>query len=321
MTKGDDYKVKHNYCTIVSIETLAKGLLLYNSLLKHDKDFCLFFICIQDSLKPILEKIAGKKIKIHCFSEIEKEDPEFAKTRDARSEKEYAWTAKAPIILYLLKVYRRIKHIAYIDADTYFLSNPKPIFDEFKKYSVLLTRERFFIEDNFERYKLNGCYNGGFLAFKRDKYAIECLKWFKEKCLDWCYNKLTNGLYGDQKYLDEIPERFKNVGISKNMGVNVTAWYAHASVLEEAKNKLFLNDFPIVFYHFSGLIIHNESEFDLCMYINLSDKLVQMVYLPYVKQLHDKIEYTMKLSESFRNDLIYDLKTVNIRNYLRLKEC
>jgi lipopolysaccharide biosynthesis glycosyltransferase len=281
----------------------------------------LFFICIQDSLKPILEKIADKKIRVHCLSEIEKEDPEFARTKDDRSEKEYAWTSKAPIILYLFNHYRRIKHMVYMDADTCFLSSPKAIFDEFKKYSVMLTRERFFIEDNFERYRLNGSYNGGFLAFRRDKFAIECLKWFREKCLDWCYNRLENGLYGDQKYLDEIPQRFNNVGISKNMGVNVTAWYAHASILEEAGNKIYLNDFPVIFYHFSGSVLYNECEFDLCMYVNLPGELIQMIYVPYVKQLHDRVGHIGGFSESFHKSFIYDLKSLNIRNYFRLKGC
>lgn len=313
------YTVKHNYCTIISYNSLYRGLLLYDSLLEQDGNFRLFVICMQDGLKHILEKMLLKNVKILCLSEIENQDQELAQTKNTRSEKEYAWTSKASILLYLLKNYRNLKHIVYVDADIYFFSNPKQLFDEFKKYSIFLTRERFFIENNFERYKLNGNYNGGFLAFKKDKNAIQCLELLRVKCLNWCFNKLENGLYGDQVYLNEFPYKFNNVGVSKNIGINVNAWYAHASYIEKSDNKIYINDIPVIFYHYNGLVLYNQSEFDLCVYINLPSHLIQLMYMPYLKQLHNKIKYMQKYNIDLGEKNSFESKSQYIRNYYKIK--
>ena len=42
------------------------------------------------------------------------------------------------------------------------------------------------------------------------------LKWWQEKCIDWCHDYPDNGRLGDQKYLDEWPKLFrKYIHISK----------------------------------------------------------------------------------------------------------
>lgn len=309
----------HNYCSIFSINSLYKGLLLYNSLEKYDNNFRLYIICMQGEVKKLIEKMDLKNAVTIDIKDVESVDSGFAAIKEMRNEKEYAWTAKSPIILYLFGHYGNLDHMIYIDADAEFYSYPEPIYKEFDKYSIMLTRERFYIQDNENWYRQYGIYNGGFMAFKRDKSSMECLMWLRERCVNWCYNRLENGLYGDQKYTVDWVERFDRVGVVKNMGINATAWYAHASVLDKIDNNIYINDVPLIFYHYNGLIYYNQNEFDLCVFINLPKRLVEVIYIPYLKRIQNVIKYVAQFDQSFYLKTLVSMENQFIKNYYRLE--
>lgn len=308
----------HNYCTILSNDSLYKGLVLYHSLKEYDDNFTLYMICMQDNVKSILEAMKLDNVVIISLKDIEDFDKALASAKNTRNEKEYAWTIKSSIILYLFDKYFSLQNMIYIDADIEFFSSVEPIFEEFKDASIMLTRERFYIQDNEPWYIQYGQYNGGFMAFKRDDNGIEALYWLREKCINWCYNKVEKQLYGDQKYTEDWLQRFKGVKISKNLGINTTAWYAHACFLEEKDSKVYINDNPIIFYHYNGLSMYNDSEFDLCVFINLPKKLINMIYIPYLKKLQDSSKLIASFDSSFYEKTIKPTSNQYIKNYYKL---
>ncbi|WP_052447403.1 glycosyltransferase [Clostridium polynesiense] len=305
----------HNYCTIISRDSLYQGLILYNSLKLHDEDFCLFIICMQEEVKELLELMNLESAKIIDLRDIEEYDEELSSIKDQRNSKEYAWTCKSSIMLYLFEKQFFIDHIIYIDSDVEFFSSTEAIYKEFKDASVLLTRERFYIQDNESWYNQYGIYNGGFMAFKRDKNAFEALKWMREQCIKWCFNKVENNLYGDQKYTKDWTERFNGVKISENLGINTTAWYAHACVLEEENKNKLINNTPIIFYHYNGFTMYNENEFELCIFIKLPKKLINLIYIPYIKKLKDMIEFVKKYDSELYDKAVKDSSGRVQKNY------
>ncbi|AGK97903.1 hypothetical protein [Clostridium pasteurianum] len=310
--------MEHNYCTIFSRDSLYKGLILYDSLIKYDKSFCLFAICLEEDIRALLVSMNLPNMAVIGMSNIENEDYELAMARYNRNLKEFAWTAKAPMILYIFKYYPDIPSLIYIDGDTKFFSSPLPIFQEFSNYSVMLTRERFYIPDKDNMYRLYGSYNGGFLAFKRDHNAIEALQWFRKKCLQWCYNRSENGLYGDQIYLDSLPKMFKNVVVTENIGINATAWHSHASIIDKQNDVVRINNVPIIFYHYSGLVYYNLYQFELCFYIDLPQNLINLIYVPYLMELRQKIWYVEQFRANFYNSTIKIVQNGFYRNYYQL---
>ena len=128
-----------------------------------------------------------------------------------------------------------------------FFSSPDWIFHEFEHYSIMITRERFYFQDNASWHDQYGFFNGGFMAFKNDSNSLECLKWLRKKCIEWCFNRVEGGRYGDQVYMNDWRDRFKRVGVIKNIGINTTAWCAHACHMEKLNETIYINDTPLVF--------------------------------------------------------------------------
>lgn len=310
--------MRHNFCTIISKDSLYKGLVLYNSLKARDPDFHLFFLCMQNNVKVLLKKMNLEKVTVTGFDEIENEDMEFAKTKRNRNDKEYAWTAKAPMILHLFRHHPYLTHMVYIDADVEFFTNPDPIFHEFEHYSIMITRERFYIQDNTSWHEQYGFFNGGFMAFKNDANSMECLMWFRKKCIEWCYNRAENGHYGDQVYMNDWREKFKQVGVMKNIGINTTAWYAHACYMEDLNGTIYISDTPLVYYHYNGLIFYNRCEYDLCVFINLPQKLVKLIYVPYLSKLQQAIDFVSQFDPNFYLGTVAGTENRFIKNYYRL---
>jgi hypothetical protein len=275
----------------------------------------MFLICLQDDVFALLNTMMLKNVTLINIRSIEDEDIKFAACKYNRNEKEYAWTSKAPIILYLFKHFWDFDNILYIDSDIKFLSSPDPIYNEFLGYSILLSKEIFLIDNPDIWYSQYGLYNGGFMGFKRDSKAIEALLYFRKLCIEWCYNRAENGLYGDQRYLSDWTTRFADVGVIQNIGINVTAWYSHCSLIDDSCNKITINGTPIVFYHYSGLVSFNKNEFDLCNYIKLPEDLINKIYLPYLRNIQQKINYVNHFNPNFYSNLSQGINTNYIVNY------
>jgi len=105
----------------------------------------------------------------------------------------------------------------------------------------------------FTTHKVNRKANGGFVAFMRGSHAYEALKWWKKRCLEWCYFINDNGRFADQGYLDFMRARFKGVSYLDMPGANVATWNYFKFDLELKDGNIYVGRNRLLFYHFSGL--------------------------------------------------------------------
>jgi len=98
-----------------------------------------------------------------------------------------------------------------------------------------------------ERY---GKYNVGWLTFRRDARGMACLAWWRDRCLEWCYDRLEDDRFGDQKYLDRFEALFPGVLVLDNPGVNLAPWNLAGHRLEESSGHLLVDHVPLIFFHF-----------------------------------------------------------------------
>jgi hypothetical protein len=283
------------FCTYFDINYVPRALAMYDSLLRHCHDFQLFMLCFDDQSAKHIKSQNLQRATIITLDEFEAGDNRLVETKKNRTQLEYYYTCSPSLPLYVLNRFPQINLITYLDADLFFYSDPSPLLDELGGDSIGITVHNF---PQFRSAPSTGKYNVGWLSFRRDQNGIECLTWWREKCLEWCYERFEDGKYADQLYLDKWPELFQAVKIFQNKGANVAAWNVMDYKIAIRDGRVYLSGDPLVFYHFHGFkqiskIIYNTN-LGLTYRIP-STILKQKVFLPYIIKLR---KYSLNISST-----------------------
>jgi hypothetical protein len=283
---------KYNFCTLFDSYYLAKGLVLYNSLERHCDNFHLFIFAFNEKCRFFLE---NKNLKHATIISLEQfEDPELLNVKPKRTIAEYCWTATSSTVLYCLNNFE-IDSCTYVDADLCFYSSPKLIFDEIGIASIAFTRHNYhFLYDHS---KTNGEYCVQFMYFRNDDNSKAALKWWRDKCLEWCYSYLEDGKFGDQGYLPELIGKFNNVYIIKNEGAGMAPWnLLRYKKISGTQNKYIIKstkeEFELIFYHYHYLHYKIDSNTIKANpgRVFFNRNILQNYYLPYLTEIckHEK---------------------------------
>lgn len=295
----------HYYYSVYSKEYIHKGLVLYNSMKRYDKDFTFFLICLDEETKLLLEKMNFDKMILIRVGDIEAYDCEVIKVKGWHQDKSYTWLVKAIGAMYIFDSFGDPDHLLWLDGDTQFLANPQAVYDDWNNYSILLSEEKF-TDEYFIYSELYGYYNTGLLGFRKDSNAIECLKYYREKLLA-CNFDDYKGSWNDQLYVTDWPQRFNNVGVVRSIGINLTPFITYYRnniekgwLIRKNGDELFLHNNKIVLYHFMALKYINSNEYDLCNYVmDFNDETIKHVYVQYLKECNEAIEQIRTIDNSF----------------------
>lgn len=280
-----------NFCTLFDSYYLDKGLALYRSLSKVTEDFTLYVFCFDDKAKMILDEMALPHLVVLHHSDFETE--ELLKLKKERSRAEYCWTCTAVIIEYVLEHYP-VESCTYLDSDLYFYADPALLFQEIEaaKADVVIVPHRF--KDNDYGRKLearNGRYCVQFNYFRQTENGRRVLTWWKEKCMEWCFDIPEPDRMGDQKYLNGWPEKFPGVLELRHRGGGVAPWNLEQYAFCGAEDgKLLMKDgksgekFPLVFYHFQNLRYLPGRRVNIKSQTK-NKRLKYRIYIPYLKEI------------------------------------
>ncbi|MBF0543819.1 MAG: glycosyl transferase [Candidatus Riflebacteria bacterium] len=254
------------YCTLFDQFYLDKGLALYYSLKETHKDFVLWVLCLTPKCYEILEGLALDKIRLIKLIDLEKTDSKLFQAKNNRSVIEYYFTLAPVLPLFILQHNPEITSISYVDADIYFFSDMDEIYNEIGENSIGIIENRFY--KNPQALLAAGQFNVGFIFFRNDPEGIKCLRWWREKCFEWCYEKVEKERFADQKYLDKFPQIFSNVKIISHKGANLAPWNIRNYSIKQIDGKFYVGKQKLVFFHFhclrniwKGLYFHNLRNF------------------------------------------------------------
>lgn len=265
-----------NFCTLFDSNYASKGIALYLSIEQHTDDFLLYVMGMDRKCQEILNAIGFKHMIVECIDDVD--SPELAEAKGNRSRAEFCWTCGSFFTDYFLHKYE-LPDITYLDSDLMFYNSPKIVFDEFeqKKASVGLA-------PHFTKYPWTGKYCVQYVYFKNDKDGTECLRWWRNECLKWCYSRVEDGKYGDQKYLDYFVERFNNVCETENRGVGIAYWNMNDSKFKDGYTYYKGNKWPTVFFHYSGINVQvNDGVMTFRHTMYLTDNIRKTFIEPYAK--------------------------------------
>src|SRR5712691_2882118 len=212
----------YHFCTYFDHRYLPRGLALYRSLKQHCRSFQLWVLCMDRECYDVLSQLDLPDIQLIALEDFEKDDQELLGAKQNRTLIEYYFTCTPSLPLFILNNCPEVGIITYLDADFFFFADPAPVFDEIADHSIAIIGHRFPAQlRHREQY---GIYNVGWLSFRRDEQAFSCLVWWRERCIEWCYDRCEDGRFADQKYLDDWPTRFQGVVVLNHQGVNLAPW-------------------------------------------------------------------------------------------------
>ena len=115
-----------------------------------------------------------------------------------------------------------------------------------------------------------------------------CLHWWREQCIEWCYDRVEDGRFADQRYLDTWPDRFPGVVVLRHKGANLAPWNVSNYKVREDRGRVWVDEQPLIFFHFHGLKKVNTWLYghNLAVYgVKRSRTVLRSIYAPYFASL------------------------------------
>ena len=127
------------------------------------------------------------------------------------------------------------------------------------------------------------------MVFRNTGEAMRILNWWRNECLDWCFDRIEDGKFSDQKYLDDWPSKYPCVHVCTLHGAGIAPWNAidyeivgqpsqgHPIQLINRKKK---TECELIFFHFHKFRLFEDKVIWERGY-RLPKKFVDHIYIPY----------------------------------------
>lgn len=289
------------YVTLFDSNYLTRGLVMYRSLLLHAGEFHLWIICFDDLAYQLLSRLNLEKVTLVSLSQFE--DEELLRIKPQRTRQEYCWTCTPSTALYVLNTEPHVDIITYLDADLMFFSSPEPIFTEVGNASILLIEHR-----NLPGFGKPPCdtsiYNVQFMMFRRNSEGLQALNWWRDRCIEWCFARFEDNKYGDQKYLDDWPERFTGVHILQQLGAGLAPWNAAQYSIKKIEDQVFVEKDPLIFYHFAAFRLHYFNIVYLFALYPISNEVREWLYPLYFNEMVQNYKLIQSFEPNFNLGIV-----------------
>lgn len=162
--------------------------------------------------------------------------------------------------------------VIYLDPDIYVTQSLDYIYSLLDTKSIVLSPHYCKIQEHFsggvseETLLFVGIYNLGFGAIRNTDVGKTIVIWWMNRLKNKCYIDRMDALHVDQKWIDFIPGFFPDdVEITHHPGINPAVWNLHERELAIKDGQYRIkyideeNDYPLLFFHFSGFDPFNKT--------------------------------------------------------------
>lgn len=255
---------------------LPQGLALHRSLERHGGAYTLWVLCVDRTAFDVLGKLALPNVRPILVESIETDA--LREARSKRTRAEYCWTLTPHSIQVVFAQDPSIRRVTYVDADFSFLKSPAPLFAELDASgkSVLITDHAY--APDYDQTATSGQFCVQFVSFVRGAGEVVA-QWWADRCIEWCYARFEDGKFGDQKYLDEWPQRFADqVHVLQKLDLILTPWNATRFPYG-----------PAVAYHFHNLRLLAGKRVMLIRGYDVPKTTQAAIYQPYLRDLAEAV--------------------------------
>lgn len=270
------------------------------SLLSHCPSAIIFVLALDDYCYDFLVELGDAGIVPIKLQELELFDKELSECKLSRTRAEYIFTMTPCLPRYLLLTHPEINLITYLDADLFFFSSPEPIFAELSAGEVAIIPHRF--SKNLRHLSASrGIFNVSWVSFSNRAEGRKCLEWYRERCLEWCFDRVEDGKFADQKYLEHFSEIAVGVVVIGNRGANLAPWNLGNGGLELSGGEIKIDGTPLIFFHYQGLKRCLGSFYDCGLFgfrVRLPNTFRQAIFCRYIQAVvAAKREHLLDLPE------------------------
>tara|TARA_B110001452_G_scaffold258879_1_gene254580 strand:- start:5671 stop:6636 length:966 start_codon:yes stop_codon:yes gene_type:complete len=312
-------------CTYFDENYLPRGLALIDSIYNNNDNVQLVVLCLDTNTYNFL------KNKYDSLTLIKLEDYiSFFNIDQSRfaNRKEFYFSITPNLCIMVLDRHPEFENLLYLDSDIYVYGDLDVLYKEFENYSIAACSHR-----HTKLYNLFsndfGIFNVGVNLFKNDVVGRKCLEHWKRSCDEWYPNKEGYPLsfFSDQIFLNEWPELFKNKFKEiENIGVNVAPWNAINYKIKHKENIFFVNESPLIIYHFSSLVKIDDNKWNVndgLAFFTLN-KVLSELYSSYIGQIESynlKIDKYAKLNTkmSKKKKIFQILSNIFFKNIITIK--
>lgn len=290
-------------CSLWDSMYLLKGLALIESVRRHQPDFQLFVLALDEETLAAVRGL--KDPRIACVERATVVSPGMEQILQNRNAAERAWTLTPfwmQYLLHSLPLKSHVPHLAYVDADSFLFGALDPIYQEIGESSVAIVPHRFPPALAW-RADHNGKFNVNFVYVRADEVGRMCVRKWAESCASWCYQRTEREpdgslLFGDQGYLDDWEHLYKAHAV-QHTGANLAPWsqqqydYCFDGQLYIIEKREIPKHGPVgvksirplLFYHFHGMEWRN-GKMNYGGYAKILKKeVLEHIYGPYNNQL------------------------------------
>lgn len=233
-----------------------------------------------------LRQLELPQVSLIPLSEVE--DARLLAVKPDRTRSEYCWTLTPFTPQFVFERDVNANRVTYLDADLFFYAAPGPFFEEFERSrkQVLITEHAY--DPRYNKTRRSGRFCVQFIVFRRTEGAGKVMRWWQDRCLEWCHARVEKGRYGDQKYLDSWPVLFdQEVHVLQQKSRTLAPWNVrYYQELEGGRTS------P-VFYHFHGLRLVSPAR--LLLYSGYDvGKAAYTFYDAYMRSLQGNIDALQK---------------------------
>jgi hypothetical protein len=239
-------KSDEHFVTLFDSNFLPMGMCLHASLLEHAQPFHLWILCMDELVEQQLRQLALPHVSLIPLQEVETEA--LLGVKNGRTRGEYCWTLTPFTPQFVFDRDQKVERVTYLDADIFFFDSPQILLKEFEESGkqVLITEHAYAPE--YDQTVTSGRFCVQFMTFRRTVGGLKVMEWWQKRCLEWCFNRFEDGKFGDQKYLDDWPERFASeVHVLRQVEKTLAPWNVNYLTQNQP------DDFKPVMYHFHSL--------------------------------------------------------------------
>ncbi len=281
-------------CTYFDRNYLPQALALYRSLERHVEHFSLEMLCFDDRSRDLVQALRLLHARVVSPDDLLALEPRLERARADRSVVEFYYACTPWLVAQTLESRRAIE-ATYVDADMFFFSDIRSVYAEAPGAPVMIVEHA---SGDARAEAEHGRFNVCLLHFRSSDEGRSCLRWWGEATL--ASTRLGDGVWGDQKYLDEFPDRFRGTHVIRSSGAAPAPWNMAGARVDWRDGRLAVDGAPLVAYHYARFLPISDHFFVPVRREWLPRRALRNIYRPYMQAIRAALREIRGVDPSYR---------------------